>query len=105
VDGVENGSMNQLDLLQQLLQAQVEYEKELEKDKWLFLFWNSSWVYRVVSISINISKRTKQKPKDVYACPMKCEGNKTYDKPGSCPVCGMDLVKLLIIKPTVIQQR
>ena len=26
-----------------------------------------------------------------YQCPMKCEGDKTYDKPGSCPVCKMDL--------------
>ncbi len=26
-----------------------------------------------------------------YACPMKCEGPKTYDKPGSCPVCNMKL--------------
>ena len=28
-----------------------------------------------------------------YYCPMKCEGQKTYTKPGSCPVCGMDLEK------------
>lgn len=27
-----------------------------------------------------------------YACPMHCEGNKTYDEPGDCPVCGMHLV-------------
>lgn len=27
-----------------------------------------------------------------YACPMKCEGEKTYPAPGQCPVCGMDLV-------------
>jgi transcription initiation factor IIE alpha subunit len=27
----------------------------------------------------------------VYACPMKCEGDKTYDKEGKCPTCGMDL--------------
>ena len=28
----------------------------------------------------------------LYQCPMKCEGDtKTYDKPGKCPVCGMDL--------------
>ncbi|MBK7807022.1 MAG: hypothetical protein IPJ51_12045 [Saprospiraceae bacterium] len=27
----------------------------------------------------------------VYQCPMKCEGEKTYDNPGSCPVCKMDL--------------
>ncbi|WP_240928267.1 copper-transporting P-type ATPase [Maribellus sediminis] len=28
-----------------------------------------------------------------YACPMHCEGDKTYDQPGDCPVCGMDLKK------------
>jgi len=27
-----------------------------------------------------------------YACAMKCEGDKTYDKAGTCPECGMDLV-------------
>jgi Cu(I)/Ag(I) efflux system membrane fusion protein len=26
-----------------------------------------------------------------YQCPMKCEGDKTYPQPGSCPVCKMDL--------------
>ncbi len=26
-----------------------------------------------------------------YQCPMKCEGDKTYDKSGTCPVCKMDL--------------
>jgi len=32
--------------------------------------------------------------KKAYACPMKCEGDKTYDKPGSCPVCNMDLKEM-----------
>ena len=27
-----------------------------------------------------------------YYCPMKCEGDKTYDKPGDCPVCNMHLI-------------
>ncbi|WP_308239931.1 heavy metal-binding domain-containing protein [Hymenobacter sp. J193] len=27
-----------------------------------------------------------------YECPMKCEGSAS-DKPGSCPKCGMALVK------------
>ena len=27
-----------------------------------------------------------------YYCPMKCEGDKTYDHPGTCPVCNMHLV-------------
>lgn len=29
--------------------------------------------------------------KIVYQCPMKCEGAKTYDAPGNCPVCNMHL--------------
>jgi heavy metal translocating P-type ATPase len=27
-----------------------------------------------------------------YYCPMRCEGDKTYSKPGNCPKCGMHLV-------------
>ncbi|HTL81832.1 MAG TPA: heavy metal-binding domain-containing protein [Bacteroidia bacterium] len=26
-----------------------------------------------------------------YACPMHCEGDKTYDAPGPCPVCKMPM--------------
>lgn len=46
----------------------------------------------------NIDKKVKEKPKSkksiqgTYYCPMHCEGEKTYDKSGDCPVCGMDLV-------------
>ena len=29
---------------------------------------------------------------DAYYCPMKCEGVKTYDKPGNCPICHMNLI-------------
>ena len=36
----------------------------------------------------------------VYYCPMHCEGDKTYDKPGDCPVCGMDLVQEVTISNT-----
>jgi Cu2+-exporting ATPase len=28
-----------------------------------------------------------------YYCPMSCEGDKIYNTPGDCPVCGMDLIK------------
>ncbi|KAA8476871.1 Cu2+-exporting ATPase [Arcticibacter tournemirensis] len=34
-----------------------------------------------------------------YYCPMHCERDKTYDQPGNCPVCGMDLIK----QPSVIK--
>src|SRR5690606_4373285 len=32
----------------------------------------------------------------IYYCPMHCEGEKTYNQPGNCPVCGMDLVPLAV---------
>ncbi|MDA0194035.1 MAG: copper-translocating P-type ATPase [Bacteroidetes bacterium] len=32
-------------------------------------------------------------PAGKYYCPMQCEGTKTYNEPGNCPVCGMHLVK------------
>jgi heavy metal translocating P-type ATPase len=41
--------------------------------------------------------KKKEQPKGkgtgTFYCPMHCEGDKTYDKPGDCPVCGMDLVE------------
>ncbi len=37
--------------------------------------------------------KAKNSGPGTYYCPMHCEGEKTYDKPGDCPVCGMDLVK------------
>ena len=38
-------------------------------------------------------KPTKGKGTGTFYCPMHCEGDKNYDKPGDCPVCGMDLVE------------
>lgn len=38
-----------------------------------------------------------------YYCPMHCEGDKLYDKPGNCPVCGMNLEKIPSSQPTKIQ--
>ena len=35
-----------------------------------------------------------------YYCPMLCEGDKKYDQPGDCPVCGMDLVKEEKVSPS-----
>ncbi|CAN5241697.1 heavy metal translocating P-type ATPase [soil metagenome] len=47
--------------------------------------------------SKHFAAETKPKPtgkaSGVYYCPMHCEGDKTYNEPGDCPVCGMDLVE------------
>ncbi|HZL08464.1 MAG TPA: heavy metal-binding domain-containing protein [Prolixibacteraceae bacterium] len=29
-----------------------------------------------------------------YQCPMKCEGDKIYNVPGTCPVCNMHLAPI-----------
>lgn len=43
------------------------------------------------------SKKKIETPKGkgtgTFYCPMHCEGDKTYDQAGDCPVCGMDLVE------------
>ena len=44
-----------------------------------------------ILINSNISAQLSITNSTVYQCPMKCEGEKTYDKPGKCPVCGMNL--------------
>lgn len=31
-----------------------------------------------------------------YQCPMKCEGDKTYDEQGACPACKMDLKEIKV---------
>ena len=35
-----------------------------------------------------------------YACPMKCEGDKTYPSPSNCPICKM---KLVLVEEELIQ--
>ncbi|MGA8853644.1 MAG: heavy metal translocating P-type ATPase, partial [Christiangramia sp.] len=44
-------------------------------------------------------QENKGKGTGTWYCPMHCEGDKTYDKPGDCPVCGMDLVEEVSAAP------
>lgn len=49
----------------------------------------------ILFLGITACKNDSSKPSDediAYYCPMECEGDKTYEEPGSCPVCKMDLV-------------
>jgi hypothetical protein len=34
-----------------------------------------------------------------FACPMQCEGDKTYASAGKCPVCKMDLQEVALAEP------
>ena len=49
-------------------------------------------VLLVVVISCDSDKsKTSNDAMAVYQCPMQCEGDKTYNEMGSCPICKMDL--------------
>ncbi|HLN53917.1 MAG TPA: copper-translocating P-type ATPase [Lentimicrobium sp.] len=47
----------------------------------------------IIQSQSNGSDKKYELAKPRYYCPMHCEGDKTYEKPGDCPVCGMHLVK------------
>jgi len=55
------------------LPGDIEYAKKFKEEK--------------------LKLKSSGKGSGVFYCPMHCEGEKTYDKPGDCPVCGMDLVE------------
>ena len=43
-----------------------------------------------------VTATTAEAPK--YACPMECEGDKTYAQAGKCPVCKMDLQQIVLVE-------
>ncbi|MGJ8735004.1 heavy metal translocating P-type ATPase [Zobellia laminariae] len=49
-------------------------------------------------------EKLKGKGTGTFYCPMHCEGDKTYDKSGDCPVCGMDLVEEQSLSATTSEQ-
>ena len=44
--------------------------------------------------STEAKDKTEKTEAAVYQCPMKCEGEKTYDKAGNCPKCGMEIKQI-----------
>lgn len=72
------------------------------------LMLDSGGRYGIVMLGDHSLKKNPKKPElpkgkgtGVFYCPMHCEGDKTYDKPGDCPVCGMDLVEEISFISTV----
>lgn len=85
----------------------IEMKSHIPIEKLQDAIKNTSGNYSI-SLSVNgqhnhinkephtISEKTTQptiKGSGIFYCPMHCEGNKTYDKKGNCPVCGMDLLE------------
>src|ERR1019366_9506257 len=50
--------------------------------------------YTYTKIKSSVVNHAREHGGGKYYCPMHCEGSKTYDKAGSCRVCGMNLEKI-----------
>lgn len=98
VDGVTNVSV---DL--QKAEAMIQMGKHIPLEKFQEALQEEGGNYSISMTGdiefANRIKAEKLKQKSlgngtgIYYCPMHCEGDKTYDASGSCPVCGMDLVE------------
>ncbi len=72
----------------------------MKKSILIFVFALGFGVVSLTSCNNNQNTKQTKTEKTVktaeaeYQCPMHCEGDKTYDKPGNCPVCGMKLEKI-----------
>ena len=50
------------------------------------------------------TKIPKGKRTGTFYCPMHCEGEKTYEQAGDCPICGMDLVEEIQLNPVSVSK-
>jgi Cu2+-exporting ATPase len=76
----------------------LEMESHISIEKFQEALQNDGGNYSIhASAEHHHSKEKKEQPKGkgtgTFYCPMHCEDEKTYDKAGDCPVCGMDLVE------------
>ena len=78
--------------------TELEMTQHVTIEKLQQEFLNAGLHYTITQFDPN-EKQAVVKPiknvkgNGVFYCPMHCEGDKTYDKMGDCPVCGMDLVE------------
>ncbi|WP_228530326.1 SCO family protein [Tamlana sp. I1] len=52
---------------------------------------NSFKILALVMLLVSCNSSKKSDDVSAYQCPMQCEGEKMYSKPGTCSVCKMDL--------------
>ena len=81
-------------------EATIEMESHISLEAFQKALKDDGGHYGIHSLHDRPNQDAQEKEKQsadsgtgVFYCPMHCEGDKTYDKPGDCPVCGMDLVE------------
>ncbi|MDY7396776.1 heavy metal translocating P-type ATPase [Aureibaculum sp. 2210JD6-5] len=95
VDGVSNAKVNL-----EKSEATIEMKQHIAIETFQEALKNDGGKYSIHKSGEHhqhSENKKKQHPKGkgtgTFYCPMHCEGDKTYNKPGDCPVCGMDLVE------------
>jgi Cu2+-exporting ATPase len=102
VEGVSNARVN----LEQE-EATIETESHIPIETFQKVLQEDGDNYSIHKNPLPASPKGRRKNKDKskseksplrgmggsFYCPMHCEGDITYNKPGDCPVCGMDLVE------------
>ncbi len=64
----------------------------MKQFKFIFLMAIAAFSFTAVHAQTSKTKnKTVVADPVVYQCPMKCEGEKTYNKEGKCPKCNMNL--------------
>jgi len=72
--------------------VQLEMLQHIPLEELKELFEGSNYMIHSVDEEGVEKKKNEKGINGTYYCPMHCEGDKTYDESGDCPVCGMDLV-------------
>lgn len=93
VDGV-----NAVDVNLERAEAVIEMEKHIPIKKFEEALEKDGGGYSIHAEGHHHKPKKKEKKSvsngnGTFYCPMQCEGEKTYNEPGDCPVCGMDLVE------------
>jgi len=105
VEGVSNASVN-LEKAEATIEMESHipietFQKAMQDD-------DGSYIIHKLGEHHKMEETKKEKPKGkgtgTFYCPMHCEGDKTYDQPGDCPVCGMDLVEEVNLSATTKEQ-
>jgi Cu+-exporting ATPase len=108
VDGVSNASVN-LEKEEAIIEMESHipietFQKALQDDGGSYSIHKLGYQPDVVDQPDEVSASTETKGTGTFYCPMHCEDDKTYNKPGDCPVCGMDLVEEQNLSVTTSEQ-
>jgi heavy metal translocating P-type ATPase len=111
VEGVSKATVNL-----EKAEAIIEMDNHIQLETFQKALKNDGGGYSIHELGMHGSKDVLEKVhaipasagtikgRGTFYCPMHCEGNKTYNKPGDCPVCGMDLVAEQNLSKTPSQQ-